>query len=69
MYTVIFTKQAQKDSQKLKNSGLKNSTTNLLDILKQDPWQSYPPFEKLLGDLSGCYSRRINLKRQVNKSN
>ena len=65
MYKVVFSKQAQKDSKKLKAVGLKSNTVNLLKILKTDPMQNPPPFEKLLGDLNGCYSRRINIKHRL----
>lgn len=65
MYKIYYTKQAQKDSRKLKNLGLKEKTANLLKILENNPWQDYPPFEKLSGDLEGCYSRRLNAKHRL----
>ncbi len=65
MYKVVFTKQAKKDSKKLRDAGLKNNALKLLEILKIDPKQTHPPFEKLLGDLGGCYSRRINIKHRL----
>ena len=64
-WKLIYTKQAQKDAKKLKKAGLKPQTIQLLEILKQNPFQSPPPFEKLVGDLSGAYSRRINIKHRL----
>ena len=64
-WNLIYTKQAQKDAEKLKEAGLKPKTIRLLEILKQDPFQSPPPFEKLVGDLSGAYSRRINIQHRL----
>ena len=55
MWTLYFTKQAQKDAGKLASSGLKTKAQQLLTILQSDPWQNPPPFEKLVGDLSGAY--------------
>jgi len=65
MWTLYFTKQAQKDAKKLSQSGLKNKAQELLDVLKTDPFQNPPPFEKLVGDLAGAYSRRINIQHRV----
>jgi len=62
-WTLHYTKQAQKDAKKLASSGLKAQA--LLAILEQDPWQNPPPFEKLVGDLSGAYSRRINIQHRL----
>ena len=56
MWTLYFTKQAQKDAGKLASSGLKTKAQQLLTILQSDPWQNPPPFEKLVGDLSGAFS-------------
>lgn len=56
-WTLHYTKQAQKDAKKLASSGLKAKAQALLAILEQDPWQNPPPFEKLVGDLSGAYSQ------------
>lgn len=64
-YTLYFTKQAQKDSRKVSSSGLKSKVQNLLKILEKDPFQEYPPFEKLQGDLLGAYSRRINIQHRL----
>lgn len=61
----MFTKQAQKDARKIASSGLKSKAIELLHILEKDPFQSYPPFEKLIGDLSGAYSRRINIQHRL----
>ena len=60
-WTLVFTKQAQKDAKKLADAGLKNKTQVLLDVLKQNP----PPYEKLVGDLSGAYSRRITIQHRL----
>ena len=65
MWTLYFTKQAQKDAGKLASSGLKTKAQQLLTILQSDPWQNPPPFEKLAGDLSGAYSRRINIQHRL----
>ena len=64
-WTLYYTKQAQKDARKLSSSGLKAKAQQLLDILEINPWQSPPPFESLVGDLSGAYSRRINIQHRL----
>lgn len=64
-WTLHYTKQAQKDARKLASSGLKAKAQTLLAILEEDPWQNPPPFEKLVGDLSGAYSRRINIQHRL----
>lgn len=64
-WKVVYTKQAQKDAKKLASSGLKSKAKVLIDILKEDPYQSPPSFEKLIGDLSGAYSRRINIQHRL----
>ena len=64
-YKVIFTKQAQKDAKKLASAGLKNNAVKLLAILKENPYQTPPHFEKLVGNLSGSYSRRINIQHRL----
>jgi Txe/YoeB family toxin of toxin-antitoxin system len=61
----VYTKQAQKDAKKLAASQLKSKASALLEILKNDPYQTPPPFEKLVGDLAGAYSRRINLQHRL----
>ena len=62
---LVYTKQAQKDAKKLASSGLKPKALELLAILAEDPFQRPPPFEKLVGDLAGAYSRRINIQHRL----
>ncbi len=64
-YKLVYTKQAQKDAKKLSKSGLKEKAKILLEVLSDDPFKSPPPFEKLVGDLSGAYSRRINIQHRL----
>ncbi len=64
-WRLVFTKQAQKDAKKLASSGLKPKAQELLAMLAQDPFQRPPPFEKVVGDLSGAYSRRINIQHRL----
>lgn len=64
-WQVIFTKQAQKDAKKLASSGLKKKALSLIEILKENPYQAPPPYEKLIGDLLGAYSRRINIQHRI----
>lgn len=64
-WRLVFTKQAQKDAKKIAQSGLKTAASQLLDVLHEDPFQNPPPFEKLMGDLSGAYSRRINIQHRL----
>ena len=64
-WKLVFSKQAQKDAKKLKETGLENRTEYILEILRFDPFQDSPPYEKLVGDLSGAYSRRINIKHRL----
>lgn len=64
-WRLVFTKQAQKDAKKIAQSGLKPQASRLLDVLREDPFQNPPPYEKLLGDLSGAYSRRINIQHRL----
>lgn len=64
-WRVVFTPQAGKDAKKLKRSGLKEKAETLLQILAEDPFRSPPPFEKLVGDLAGAYSRRINIQHRL----
>ena len=61
----VFTRQAQKDAKKLSSAGLKSKAELLLDILRENPYETPPSFEKLLGDLSGAYSRRINIQHRL----
>ncbi len=65
MWRVVFTNQAQKDAKKLASAGLRSKAEKLLDILRKNPYQIPPPFEKLIGDLSGAYSRRINIQHRL----
>lgn len=64
-WRVVYTKQARKDAKKLASSGLKSKAQQLLAILEDDPFQKAPPFEKLVGDLAGAYSRRINIQHRL----
>jgi toxin YoeB len=65
MWEVVYTKQADKDSKKIAACGLKERVQNLIEILKEDPFKNPPSYEKLLGDLSGAYSRRINIQHRL----
>ncbi len=64
-WEVLYAKHAQKDAQKLSASGLKAKAQELLAIIKENPFQNPPPYEKLVGDLSGAYSRRINIQHRL----
>ncbi len=64
-WRVVFTQQAAKDARKLRRSGFKPKAEMLLEILRSDPFQSPPPFEKLVGDLAGAFSRRINIQHRL----
>jgi toxin YoeB len=64
-WEVVYAKHAQKDAQKLAESGLKAKAQELLAIIKENPFQNPPPYEKLVGDLSGAYSRRINIQHRL----
>ncbi|MBV5293251.1 MAG: Txe/YoeB family addiction module toxin [Curvibacter lanceolatus] len=64
-WQVAFTRHAQKDAQKLLASGLKAKAQELLAILRENPFQNPPPYEKLVGDLTGAYSRRINIQHRL----
>jgi len=64
-WRLVYTKQAQKDAQNLSAAGLKPKAQQLLAILAENPLQNPPPYEKLVGDLSGSYSRRINIKHRL----
>jgi Txe/YoeB family toxin of toxin-antitoxin system len=64
-WKLVFTKQAQKDAKNISQSGLKPQAIRLLDILREDPFQNPPPYEKLMGDLSGAYSRRISIQHRL----
>ena len=64
-WRVVFTRQAQRDAKKISSAGFRPKVEYLLDILGDDPYRSPPPFEKLVGDLAGAYSRRINLQHRL----
>jgi toxin YoeB len=64
-WRLVFTRQAQKDAKKITASGLRDKTQALLDVLAEDPFKSPPSFEKLVGDLAGAYSRRINIQHRL----
>ena len=64
-WRLVYTKQAQKDALKLSRSNLKPAAEKILEILKENPFQNPPPYEKLVGDLSGAYSRRINIQHRI----
>lgn len=63
-WKLVYTKQAQKDAKKVGDSGLKQRVIKLIEIIENDPFQSPPPNEKLVGDLTGAYSRRINIQHR-----
>lgn len=64
-WRLVYTKQAQKDAKRISQSGLRPSAERLLQILKENPYQTPPPFEKLVGDLAGACSRRINIQHRL----
>lgn len=64
-WAVVYTKQAQRDAKKIASSNLKSQTQRLLDVLAKNPFQTPPPYEKLVGDLEGAYSRRINIQHRL----
>lgn len=64
-WQLVFAKQAQKDATKLVSAGLKDKAQSLLDIVSGNPFQNPPPYEKLIGDLAGAYSRRINIQHRL----
>ncbi len=65
MYTIVYTKKAVNDIPKLKAAKLDNKAKALINLLRENPYQTPPPYEKLQGDLSGAYSRRINIKHRL----
>ena len=65
IWELVYAKHAMKDAKKLAASGLKSRAQELLDVLANDPFQTPPPFEKLVGDLTGAYSRRINIQHRI----
>ena len=64
-WKLVYTKQAQKDAKKLASSGLKPKAQEVLALIAEDPYRKPPPLEKLIGDLSGAYSRRINIQHRL----
>ncbi len=64
-WDIVFTKQAQEDAKKLASAGLKPKAQKLLEIIRENPFQKPPPYEKLIGDLVGAYSRRINIQHRL----
>jgi toxin YoeB len=64
-WELVYTKQAQKDAKKLASSGLKSKAKYLLQVIEENPLQNPPPFERLVGDLSGAISRRINIQHRI----
>ncbi|MDR0349090.1 MAG: Txe/YoeB family addiction module toxin [Tannerella sp.] len=65
MYRIFYSAQARKDAKKIQRAGLKNNVLKLIELLRDNPYQSPPPYEKLLGDLLGSYSRRINIQHRL----
>ena len=65
MYTIVYTKKAAVDIPKLKSAQLDTKAKALIEILRENPYQTPPPYEKLIGDLQGAYSRRINVKHRL----
>ncbi|MGM0433881.1 MAG: Txe/YoeB family addiction module toxin [Pseudomonadota bacterium] len=64
-WKLVYTRQAQQDARKLASSGLKPKAQELLNLIEEDPFRKPPPFEKLVGDLAGAYSRRINIQHRL----
>lgn len=64
-WLLVYTKQAKKDAKRLSHSGLKPQAERVLDILREDPYRTPPPYEKLVGDLTGACSRRINIQHRI----
>src|SRR2546430_11516565 len=64
-WEVAFAKQARKDARRIESAGLRRKAEGLLEILRKNPFQTPPPFEKLVGDLAGAYSRRINIQHRL----
>ena len=65
MYNIKYRKKCLKDMERLKSAGLSNKAKQLIDIIKNNPYQNPPPYEKLIGDLKGAYSRRINVQHRL----
>lgn len=64
-YKLVYTKQAKRDANKAASSGLKPKIEDLLEIIRENPFEEYPPYEKLVGNLEGAYSRRINIQHRL----
>ena len=64
-WSIVYTKQAQKDAKKIASSNLKPQAQRLLELIARNPFQNPPPYEKLVGDLAGAYSRRINIQHRL----
>jgi toxin YoeB len=64
-WNLVYTNQAQKDAKKLSSAGLRDKAEKLLAVIKINPWQNPPPFERLIGDLAGAVSRRINIHHRL----
>jgi len=65
MWNIVYAKQAAKDAQKIEQSNLKQIVKKLIEVIKNNPFQNPPPYEKLVGDLTGKYSRRINIQHRL----
>ena len=65
MYKLLYTKQAKKDAKKLSESNLKRKAQEILKIIENNPFEDYPPYEKLIGDLTGAFSRKINIQHRI----
>ncbi len=65
MYKLLYTKQAKKDAKKLSERNLKKKAQEILKIIEEDPFQDYPPYDKLIGDFTGAFSRRINIQHRI----
>lgn len=64
-WQVVYAKQARKDAKKISKAGLKSKAEELLKVIEENPFSNHPPYEKLVGDLSGAYSRRINIRHRL----
>ncbi len=64
-WRIVYTRQAQRDAKRISEAGLREKVEKLLEILSKNPFQTPPPYEKLIGDLSGAYSRRINIQHRL----
>jgi Txe/YoeB family toxin of toxin-antitoxin system len=65
IWRLVYTRQAEKDAKKIAASGLRSKAEEIIQILRENPFQTQPPFEKLVGDLAGAYSRRINIHHRL----